>query len=101
MLCDLAFKRAHSDDNQSVNLRISAKRVLGSGGSPVSDERSFQSERELLGAFTALKLPDDIIADAKRTLSVAEASSKFTKFAEDVQIPFELLQAAGFYLYEE
>lgn len=97
MLCTLAI---HLTREGSYMLRISGSTALGSSGTGGRDSKHYATSDELFRDLDGLGLGSDVATAAARELVNPEARKQFIKFAEDVQVPFEVLEQADIYLFD-
>jgi hypothetical protein len=97
MLCNLAVRLAHAG---SCMLRVSGRTVLGPSGTGGRDVKCYPAANALLSELKAFGLGPDVVSAAACVMSAPEARNRFINFADNVQISFEILEAAGIYLFD-
>jgi hypothetical protein len=95
MLCSLAV---HLTREGSYMLRVSGNTSVGPSGTGGRDAKHYPTADALINELKTLGLSDDVRISAARELENPETRKRFVKFAENVQIPFELLERVDIYL---
>jgi len=96
MLCDLAV---HLTREGSYVLRVSGNTSVGASGTGGRDAKHYATADALLNELKTLGRSEDLGIAAARELGNPESRKRFIKFAENVQIPFELMERADIYLF--
>ena len=99
MVCTLKVRRALavSEDEMPYRLSITSQHAVGGAGGRLSDEVSYRHLPDLMRAISDLQLPGELLAAASHTTTELEhAEDRWLTVATDVQIPFQVLTAAGF-----
>jgi hypothetical protein len=97
MLCNLATR---TTEDGGYLLRVSGRAALGPSGTGGRDTKEYATVDGLFGALETLGLGPDVTIAAQRVLSTPEVHHRFHNFAEEVQIPFEILERADFHLFD-
>jgi hypothetical protein len=97
MVCSLAVQFAREG---GYMLRVSGKTAVGSSGTGGRDAKHYPTADALLRELREFGVGDDVLAAAERELSGSDFRSRFAKFAEDVQIPFDALEHADIHLFD-
>lgn len=97
MLCSLEVQLAPQG---GYLLRVSGSTAVGKSGTGGRDEKHYPTAEGLLSELDAFGLGKDVVGAAARAFSSPESRKRFVKFAEKVQIPFEVLERADIYLFD-
>lgn len=97
MLCSLELKLAPQG---GYLLRVSGNTAVGRSGTGGRDEKHYPAPEGLLSELAAFGLGQDVTEAAVHALGDPESSKRFVKLAEEVQIPFEVLERADIYLFD-
>ena len=97
MLCSLEVQLAPEG---GYLLRVSGNTAVGRSGTGGRDAKHYPTAEGLLSELDAFGLGKDVIRAAAGALSNPESRKRFIKFAEKVQIPFEVLERADIYLFD-
>ena len=97
MLCNLAVHLTRED---ACMLRVSGVTAVGPSELGGRDEKHYSTAEALLRELDAFGLNHDVAAAAVRELASPEARMRFVKFAENVQISFDMLERAEIYLFD-
>lgn len=101
MLCKLEIKRTQDESGADVfMLRVSGKTALGPSGTGGRDNQEFANAVELRGCLRRLRLSDDLLMEADAILQDPGLREKFATLTAEEQIPFEVLEQAGFALFD-
>ena len=73
---------------------------MGPSGTGGRDIKHYPTAIALLSDLATFGLGPDVAAAAERQLASPETRKRFIKFAEDVQIPFEMLEQADIHLFD-
>jgi hypothetical protein len=101
LLCNLAVRRTQDAAENTFALRVTGKTALGPSGTGGRDTRLFESADALLSALESLGLDHAMTAAAARALSEPPTDDRFVEVADEVQIPFERLESADIYLFDD
>ena len=97
MLCSLEVQQAPEG---GYLLRVSGNTAVGRSGTGGRDAKHYPTADGLLSELDAFGLGKDVIRAAGVALSNPESRKRFVKFAEKVQIPFEVLECADICLFD-
>jgi hypothetical protein len=97
MLCDLAV---HVMKDGSHLLRVSGRTAQGPSGTGGRDTKFYGGPEDVLRDLDEMGVSSDGLAAASQALSIVDVHHRFIKFAENVQIPFEMLEKAGIDLFD-
>ena len=97
MLCSLAV---HLTREGTYMLRASGNTSVGKSGTGGRDAKHYPSADALLSELETLGLSQDVAVAAAHELENPDARKRFIKFAENVQIPYELLERTDIYLFD-
>lgn len=97
MLCSLEVQLAPEG---GYLLRVSGNTAVGRSGTGGRDAKHYSTAEALLTELEAFGLDQDVVRAAARALSNPDSRRRFVKFAEKVQIPFELLERADIGLFD-
>lgn len=101
MLCTVALRRMQAQDKGPLySLRITGKTVLGPAGTGGQDTKDSLSADDVRAALQRLRLSEDALATANTIMNDAGYGHLFTVIAEDVQIPFEVLERLDVSLFD-
>jgi len=81
-------------------LRVSGSTALGPSGTGGRDGKHYATVDALFSELQAFGLGQDVTTAAGRESMNPKARKRFVTFAENVQIPFELLEQADIYLFD-
>lgn len=98
MLCTLAVLVTREG---SFTLRISGNTAVGPSGTGGRDVKNYATANALFEDLRVFGLGDEIAIAASHGCADPESRKRFIKFAEDVQVPFERLERAGLYLFDD
>jgi hypothetical protein len=97
MLCTLAVRLVQDG---SYVLRVSGKTALGPSGTGGRDVKTYPTADDLLAELRAFGLGPGVISAAARVMSDREVCNPFINFADNVQVPFDMLERAELYLFD-
>jgi len=97
MLCSLAV---HLTREGTYMLRVSGNTSVGKSGTGGRDAKHYPTADALLGELKGLGLSEDVAIAAAHELDNPETRKRFIKFAENVQIPFDLLEGTEIYPFD-
>lgn len=97
MLCTLAVQITREG---SYMLRIAGSTASGPSGEGGRDSKHYSTADALFVDLHAFGLGSEVVTAAARELKNPEARKRFLKFAENVQIPFDLLERADIHLFD-
>ena len=81
-------------------LRVSGTTAAGPSGTGGRDAKHYPTSDALFRDLHAFGVGDEVAGAAARELANPETRKRFLKFAEDVQIPFEMLEQADIFLFD-
>jgi len=81
-------------------LRVSGSTATGPSATGGRDAKHYPTSDALFRDLHAFGVDDEVAGSAARELANPEARKRFLKFAEDVQIPFEMLERADLHLFD-
>ncbi|MGI4757269.1 MAG: hypothetical protein ACRYGF_10515 [Janthinobacterium lividum] len=90
--------KAADEDSSPYGLQITSEHTVAGSGSPFAEEVRYSTLPELLRALSDLRLPADLLSNAKATIELEKAEDRWLLVANNVQVPFEVLTATGFSL---
>lgn len=97
MLCSLEVQQAPEG---GYLLRVSGNTAVGRSGTGGRDAKHYPTAEGLLSELEVFGLGGDVVTAAARAFSNPESRKHFVKFAEKVQIPFEVLERADICLFD-
>ncbi len=97
MLCSLEVQLAPEG---GYLLRVSGNTAVGRSGTGGRDAKHYPTAEALLNELDAFGLGKDVVGAAASALSNPDSRKRFVKFAEKVQIPFEVLERADISLFD-
>ena len=97
MLCSLEVQLAPEG---GYLLRVSGNTAVGRSGTGGRDAKHYPTAEGLLSELGGFGLGNDVVGAAASALGNPESRKRFVKFAEKVQIPFEVLERADICLFD-
>ena len=100
MICDVAVRRTRDNRRDVYTLRVTGKTALGPSGTGGRDGKDFGCTADLLLSLKSLEVPANALRRAEDAIADPTRDGRFTDVANDLQIPFEALEAADIYLFD-
>jgi hypothetical protein len=100
MLFNLAVRSTRGDNGPSYTLRLIGRTVEGPSGTGGRDTKEYLTAEALLKDLEGLGVTTEVLTKAMRALEDPLSTKRFVDNAENVQIPFEVLEPADIYLFD-
>jgi len=97
MLCNLALRLT---EDGGYMLRVSGKTALGPSGTGGKDTKSYASVEAMFRGLEPFRPAPTAISAAVRAINDNRTQTRFITFAEEVQVSFETIEHADFYLFD-